>query len=45
MKVDLPNSGYEEIGISGVAQDVAGNYHLSLSKSSWRFGTNFDKTL
>ena len=41
---ELTNSGYEEIGISGIAQDIAGNYHLSLSKSSWRFGTNFDKT-
>ena len=41
----LTQSGYEEIGISGVAQDVVGNYHLSLSKSSSRFGTNFDNTL
>ena len=41
----LTQSGYEEIGISGVVQDVVGNYHLSLSKSSSRFGTNFDNTL
>ena len=41
----LTQSGYEEIGISGVAQDVVGNYHLNLSKSSLRFGTNFDNTL
>ncbi len=41
---ELTDSGYEEIGISGVAQDITGDYYLSLSKSSSRFGTNFDNT-